>query len=127
MGAEQFGRGVVNDQFAENISVDVQRNQANQFDTDEASADVSTGYETGEQNISGAKEVSGIVNIQDSNDADIEIEWTDGAGTVIASETPSELQGITDQASFNFIVKSTHFNLKINGTSTNTAITVNAH
>jgi hypothetical protein len=128
MGASQFGRGVVNEQFAENIEVDIQRNTANQFDTDVIAEDVSSEvFETGEQNISGATEISGLIQVNDSNSADITVEWTDGAGNVVGTEQPSNLQEITDQQTFNIIVKSTHFNLKTSGTSTDVDLTVNAH
>ena len=95
MGAQQFGRTVENKSYADNVEVDIQRNTANQFDDEITAQDVSsTAYETGEQNISGAKEVSGMVTVNDSNDADITIQWTDGGESLnpFARSTPSPRQ-----------------------------------
>jgi len=130
MGAPQFAQQVDNTQTNNAVltEAEITANTANQFDDDRVSKDLSSGdYTTGENNISGASEISGVVTINDSNSADIKVEWTDGTGAVLATESPSDLQGISDQATFNFIVKSTHFNLKVSGTSTDADITVNAH
>lgn len=130
MGAPQFGRGIENKSFAENVEVDIKANDANQFDDDVGNQDIATTpIDTGEQNISGAGEVAGQVTVNDGGDADISIIWTDGNGNERGREEPTELQGITsaDDGTFNFIVKSTHFKLEVSGTSNDTTLTVNAH
>jgi hypothetical protein len=129
MGAQQFGRTVENTSYAENVEVDIQRNTANQFDGDEIGADLSAeDYSTGEQNISGAEELTILAKEKSGNSSTVTVEWTDGAGNVIGTETPEALKGLTSTSDFaNLIVKSTHFNLKASGASTDYNITVNAH
>lgn len=129
MGAQQFGRTVENTSYAENVEVDIQGNTANQFDADSIAEDLSSeDYSTGEQNISGAKELTIMANESSGNNSSVTVEWTDGTGTVIVTETPSSLDGLNNDTDFaNLIVKSTHFNLKASGSSTDYNITVNAH
>lgn len=130
MGTQQFERGVGNQFLEDNVQVDIERNTSNQFDDDVRNEDIATTpIETGEQNISGASEVAGQVTVNDGGSADLTIIWTDGNGNEVGREEPSELQGITsaDEGTFNFITKSTHFNLKVSGTSNDTTTTVNAH
>lgn len=129
MGAPQFAQQVDNSTTDKKVftEAEVTANTANQYDEDEANTDASAGYETGEQNVSGSQEIAGSIDVNDSGDVDVTIEWTDGAGTVVTSRSPSELQGVTDEADFNFITRSTHFNLKISGTSNDASLTVNAH
>lgn len=130
MGVGQFERGVGNQFLDDNIQVDIERNTSNQFDDDVRNEDISsTPIDTGEQNISGASEVSGQVTVNDGGDADFSIIWTDGSGNEVGRQEPSELQNITssDDGSFNFVVKSTHFKIKVSGSSGDSTLTVNAH
>lgn len=130
MGTEQFGRGIENESLAENVEVDIKQNEANQYDDDIIGQDVAQNpVNTGEQNISGSNEVSGDIEVNDGGDANVTIEWTDGTGTVVTTQEPVELQGVTGTSGndFNFVTKSTHFRLKIDGTSNDVDATVNAH
>ena len=128
MGAPQFGRGIENKSFAENVEVDIKANDANQFDDDLQNGDIST-YDSGEQNISGAQELT--VALQEnsgSGDANLEIQWTDGSGNVIFTENPSDIQNLNGSGNWeNIIVKSTHVKIVGSGTSSNSNVTVNAH
>lgn len=128
MGAPQFGRGIENQSFAENVEVDVKQNDANQFDDDVTGTDIS-GYDSGEQNISGAQEVTVAVSENSgTDDASLTLEWTDGTGTVVYTETPSSVQNLSGSQDYaNVIVKSTHVQIKGSGTSNNSDVTANAH
>lgn len=128
MGAPQFGRGIENKSFEENVEVDVKANDANQFDDDATNTDISS-YDSGEQNISGAKEVTvALSENTGTDDASITLEWTDGSGNVAYTETPSSIQNLSGSQDYaNIIVKSTHFQVKGSGTSSDTDVTVNAH
>jgi hypothetical protein len=131
MGNAQFyNRQDISGQTLSNVTTtaEITANTANQYDGDSVNTDVSTEtFETGEQNISGATALVGAVTVNDSGDANVIAEWTDGTGTVVYSEQLSDLQGITSSKSFALRVKSTHVNLKVSGTSTDADITVNAH
>lgn len=127
MGAEQFGRGISNDFLGSNVEVDVQRNTANQFDDDVISEDISTtDYETGEQNISGGQALNVLAKENSGNNADIIVEWTDGTGQIIGSQTIiSGLNNASDSSSIR--VKSTHVNVKASGSSTDLNLSVNVN
>jgi len=127
MGGEQFGRGISNDFLGSNVEVDVQRNTANQFDDDVIAQDISTNdYETGEQNVSGGQALNIVAKESSGNNADVIVEWTDGTGTVIGSQTViSGLNGSTDTSSVR--VKSTHVNVKATGSSTDLNLSVNVN
>lgn len=128
MGAPQFGRGIENKSFTENVEVDIKQNTSNQFDDDSLNTDVST-YDSGEQNISGAMEVTiGVTENSGSGDANLEVQWTDGSGNIVFTETPSDIQSLNGSSGYaNVITKSTHIQIVGTGTSNDTDITVNAH
>ena len=128
MGAPQFGRGIENKSFAENVEVDIKANDANQFDDDLQNGDISS-YDSGEQNISGAQELTvALLENSGSGDANLEIQWTDGSGNVIFTENPSDIQNLNGSGNWeNIIVKSTHVKIVGSGTSSDSNVTVNAH
>jgi hypothetical protein len=126
MGAEQFASQVDNTFTGNTLETSITANTSNQYDADISNADASTTFETGEQNISGASEIGCGFNSNDGNTFDVVVEWTDGAGTVRHTQRPDKLQGITDEEAV-IVVKSTHFNLKLEGNSSDVDGTVNAH
>lgn len=130
MGSEQFERGVGNEFLSENVKVDIIQDESNQYDDDIKNRDVATNpVNTGEQNISGADEIAGDIEVKDGGSVDLELEWMDGSGNVTTTQTPSELQGVTgtEGNDFLFTTKSTHFRIKMTGTSNQVSATLNAH
>lgn len=126
MGAPQFSSQVDNNFIPNSLDTSITANEANQLDVDILNQDVSTGYEVGETNISGANEIAVLASSGDGNSFSVTVEWTDGTGTVLYSESPSSLQSTTDGGA-NLIVKSTHVNVVFSGSSTDVDGTVNAH
>lgn len=131
MGAPQFAQQVDNTTTEQAVFTEseITANTANQYDGDILTEDVSSSvYETGEQNISGAGELVVALTENSGNAVNATIEWTDGTGTVQFAENPEALQNLSNAADYAIIaVKSTHVNIKLDGSSTDTDGTVNAH
>lgn len=129
MGAPQFAQQVDNTTTNNAVSTTVTANTANQLDDDELAADLSSSnYETGEKNISGAKELVVAADESSGSTSTVVVEWTNGAGDVIYAETPSALDGLTNSKDYaRLVVKSTHVQVTASGSSTNYNMTVNAH
>jgi len=131
MGRPQFESPTdIKEQSLSEITAKIQTNVANQLDEDISSHDLigSGDYATGKQNISGAQEVTIGAKSSEGNVFDVVVEWMDGNGNVLWSETV--LSGVTDSYA-NVIVKSTHVNVKLTDASgavqNNVDGTINAH
>lgn len=128
MGAPQFATQVDNSTTNKKVftEAEVTANSANQWDIDAVSEDVSsTDYSAGETNISGAQALNGMLTEASGSTASVIIEWTDGAGTVLGSQTVATASNGSDD--FAVRVKSTHANVKITGSSTDASLTGNAN
>lgn len=106
--------------------------QPNYFDEDIVSHDlIGTGdYTIQETNVRGTGDIIVKVNSSDSNTFTVTLEWTDGAGTVLYSQSAAEGTDVTD-ANLKFKVGSNNFQLNITDTSgaaqNNINGTVNVH
>lgn len=93
------------------------------------SQDVSTtDYTVAESNISGAEEVTVSLTESSANNASATIEWTDGNGNVVFTETPASLTDLNNSSNFeNLIKKSDYVKLTVSGLSTNVSGSIDAH
>lgn len=126
MGRPDFtGNQNISEQTLSQVDVGINANTANQLDIDVSGKDVnSSKYQSSENNISGAKEVT--AGVTPTGGIDVVFKWTDGNGTVLYKETFST----SSNESYNVITKSTHLIVEIqdtSGASNSVDATVNAH
>ena len=109
---------------------EITANSANQYDNDVSNYDlVDDGdYISSEVNISGAIEL--VLKGNSEYNCDVLVEWTDGSGNTIYTESVSASTDVTD---FNLLytTASTHVRIRVKDTSGNSQnnfnMTVNAH
>lgn len=93
------------------------------------SQDVSTSdYTVAETDISGSKEVTVSLNEVSANNVSGTIEWTDGNGNTVFTETPASLTDLNNSSGFeNLIKKSDYVKMTVSGLSTDVSGSIDAH
>lgn len=77
---------------------------------------ISSDFTIAETNVSGLAELVLAIESIDTNTFTVTVDWTDGSGNVLYSESPVELTDATDITAL-FVVKSNHFQLTVTDTS----------